>query len=78
MNAHARTATGTGRRATEPEPTALRLNDLPSIAAHRPGVERVTLDDLDREPTLDDALRDPDLFAVYVGPYVENADEVRP
>lgn len=79
MNARARIAPPSGRTSVQPgSAVTLRLDDLPSVAAKAPGVERVTLDQLHREPTLDDALHDLDLFDLHVGPFVENAEELRP
>jgi hypothetical protein len=52
----------------------IRLGDVPSIPATRPDVPRVRLDETrprPRPPTLDDALRDPALFAFYVAPCAE-------
>ena len=52
----------------------VRLDDLPSIAAHASGVPRLTLDEIAHEPTLDEALRDPALFDRHVRPFGELVD----
>ena len=70
MTARARIAPPSGR--------TLRLDDLPSVAARGPGVERVTSAQPATEPTLDDALHDPALFDLHVAPFIENAEELRP
>lgn len=45
-----------------------------------PGQWNTTLDkDLrEPEPTLDEALRDRDLFDLYVGPFIEEPERLRP